>query len=274
MILFMDEGAHIFMIYIINLTIIFDPENRQLRIKDQHQLATGLSKPATRLLSELVKYAKTELSRDILLKHVWEDYGYAPSNASLSNHISELRKSFELLGEDKEIIATVPKVGFKLEADIYPETRLSGETARLLVDTETQNDAACLTQGDTFDIPVVTESKNRKIMIKIILSLFVLLLVAGMIIINISTDHTTSLIGIDGSCKIYAIDSAKKDVSYYQWAIKNIRRAGINCSREEQNIYYTEAQPFSAVLSTHFIAACPEKYGNENTMCNTYRFSE
>ena len=271
----MDEGAHIFMIYIINLTIIFDPENRQLRIKDQHQLATGLSKPATRLLSELVKYAKKELSRDILLKHVWEDYGYAPSNASLSNHISELRKSFELLGENKEIIATVPKVGFKLEADIYPETRLSGETARLLADPEAQNDAACLTKCDAIDIPVVTESKNRKMMIKIVLSLFVLLLGSGIaIIINMSTDHTTSLIGIDGSCKIYAIDSVKKDVSYYQRAIKNIRRAGINCSREEQNVYYTETQPFSAVLSTHFIAACPEKYGTENTMCNTYRFSE
>ncbi|WP_447872526.1 hypothetical protein [Serratia fonticola] len=32
------------------------------------------------------------------MKHVWEDYGFSPSSATLSNHVSELRKAFEALG--------------------------------------------------------------------------------------------------------------------------------------------------------------------------------
>lgn len=85
--------------YIINLTIIFDPKGRELVLKNDSQLSLGLSKPATRLLNELVNNSNIDLSRDQLIKRVWEDYGFSPSNATLNNHISELRKAFEFRGQ-------------------------------------------------------------------------------------------------------------------------------------------------------------------------------
>ena len=115
--------------YIINLTLIFDPESRLLMLRNNTQLTVGLSNPATRLLSELIKNNKTELTREILLKHVWEDFGFSPSGATLSNHISELRKAFEALGMSKDILLTVPRIGFKLDAEIHPETKLAKESA-------------------------------------------------------------------------------------------------------------------------------------------------
>lgn len=63
------------------------------------------------------------MPRETLIKHVWEDYGFSPSSATLSNHISELRKAFEALGINKDILITVPRVGFKMEAEIHPETK-------------------------------------------------------------------------------------------------------------------------------------------------------
>ena len=90
--------------YIINFTITFDPDSRLLKLRNKDQLTIELSKPATRLLIELIKNNKNEMTRETLIKHVWEDYGFSPSSATLSNHISELRKAFEALGINKDIL--------------------------------------------------------------------------------------------------------------------------------------------------------------------------
>ncbi|MHB7374621.1 winged helix-turn-helix domain-containing protein, partial [Klebsiella pneumoniae] len=98
-------------------------DSRLLKLRNKDQLTIELSKPATRLLIELIKNNKNEMPRETLIKHVWEDYGFSPSSATLSNHISELRKAFEALGINKDILITVPRVGFKMEAEIHPETK-------------------------------------------------------------------------------------------------------------------------------------------------------
>lgn len=121
--LLLQKRESILMKYIINFTITFDPDSRLLKLRNKDQLTIELSKPATRLLIELIKNNKNEMTRETLIKHVWEDYGFSPSSATLSNHISELRKAFEALGINKDILITVPRVGFKMEAEIHPETK-------------------------------------------------------------------------------------------------------------------------------------------------------
>ncbi|HBU7918333.1 TPA: winged helix-turn-helix domain-containing protein, partial [Klebsiella pneumoniae] len=121
--LLLQKRESILMKYIINFTITFDPDSRLLKLRNKDQLTIELSKPATRLLIELIKNNKNEMPRETLIKHVWEDYGFSPSSATLSNHISELRKAFEALGINKDILITVPRVGFKMEAEIHPETK-------------------------------------------------------------------------------------------------------------------------------------------------------
>ncbi|WP_438439668.1 winged helix-turn-helix domain-containing protein [Klebsiella pneumoniae] len=93
--LLLQKRESILMKYIINFTITFDPDSRLLKLRNKDQLTIELSKPATRLLIELIKNNKNEMPRETLIKHVWEDYGFSPSSATLSNHISELRKAFE-----------------------------------------------------------------------------------------------------------------------------------------------------------------------------------
>ncbi|MDQ4988180.1 winged helix-turn-helix domain-containing protein [Klebsiella pneumoniae] len=88
--LLLQKRESILMKYIINFTITFDPDSRLLKLRNKDQLTIELSKPATRLLIELIKNNKNEMPRETLIKHVWEDYGFSPSSATLSNHISEL----------------------------------------------------------------------------------------------------------------------------------------------------------------------------------------
>ncbi len=49
--------------YIINFTITFDPDSRLLKLRNKDQLTIELSKPATRLLIELIKNNKNEMPR-------------------------------------------------------------------------------------------------------------------------------------------------------------------------------------------------------------------
>ncbi|CAI1595489.1 winged helix-turn-helix domain-containing protein [Serratia quinivorans] len=104
--------------YLINLSIIFDVDKKCLSFYDDEKIFIDLTNPAARLLIELIKNNGSEITRDNLLTRVWTDYGFADSNASLNNCISELRKAFSSLGMAKKVILTIPKVGFMIDAEV------------------------------------------------------------------------------------------------------------------------------------------------------------
>ncbi|ANS41619.1 transcriptional regulator [Serratia inhibens] len=104
--------------YLINLSIIFDVDKKCLSFYDDEKIFIDLTNPAARLLIELIKNNGSEITRDNLLTRVWTDYGFADSNASLNNCISELRKAFSALGMAKKVILTIPKVGFMMDAEV------------------------------------------------------------------------------------------------------------------------------------------------------------
>ncbi|MGW1445094.1 winged helix-turn-helix domain-containing protein [Serratia rhizosphaerae] len=111
----------IIMKYIINLIIVYTPSEGTLALHNDPSLKINLSNPANRLLMELIKYNGTTLDRESLLRNVWEEYGFTGSNSNLNTYISELRKSFSSLSENIKVITTIPKVGFRLEAEVEPE---------------------------------------------------------------------------------------------------------------------------------------------------------
>lgn len=102
--------------YIINHNIYFDSSNGLLNLTDNKNLTSQLSRPGTRLLTELITHPGEIITRDHLIKKVWEDHDLTPSGSNLSNHISLLRKALLQLEVTEPIILTIPKVGFRLEA--------------------------------------------------------------------------------------------------------------------------------------------------------------
>ncbi|EIM8480850.1 winged helix-turn-helix domain-containing protein [Serratia marcescens] len=101
------------MFYVINGWIKFSPEDSQLSSMKDEEIMLTLSNQTTRLLMEFVKNCDEVLSKDYLLKSVWEDFGLTPSSNNLYSATSELRKAFTNLGETEAIIKTIPKVGFQ-----------------------------------------------------------------------------------------------------------------------------------------------------------------
>lgn len=104
--------------YFINQKFHFDGINETIKPIGRDTPLIKLSKPSSRLLEELLTQPGTTLSREELLQTVWENHGLTPSTSNLSNHISFLRKVFSQLGEHEKTIITVPKEGFKIEANV------------------------------------------------------------------------------------------------------------------------------------------------------------
>ncbi|MCW9429715.1 winged helix-turn-helix domain-containing protein, partial [Klebsiella pneumoniae] len=207
--------------YIINFTITFDPDSRLLKLRNKDQLTIELSKPATRLLIELIKNNKNEMTRETLIKHVWEDYGFSPSSATLSNHISELRKAFEALGINKDILITVPRVGFKMEAEIHPETKNKE------LDTSTDGfgknditeDSAVQKKMIKKTVEAYGKKELHRVLKPILTLIFILLSIITIItILTRERNEEPKPLGTMNKCKIYALGDDFPDPELFSHA--------------------------------------------------------
>lgn len=106
--------------YIINNTVVF-VEDDGIYLKDSTEVEVKLSSLSSRILSLLIENKGKPVSRDMIYKLVWENYGLAPSNTSLNNNISFLRKSLRDCGVD-DFIITIPKIGISIEKNILIDT--------------------------------------------------------------------------------------------------------------------------------------------------------
>lgn len=104
--------------YVINKTILFTTDIKQVSLLRDAECSIVLSNQAARLLEEMIRNNNKTLTREELLKKVWEDFGSTPSNNNLYMAVSEIRKAFRNSGLSEQIISTIPKVGFSFEAEI------------------------------------------------------------------------------------------------------------------------------------------------------------
>jgi len=133
--------------YLINEKIIVN--NEGFKLKGQSEIEIKLTVLPARILEEILALNGGFITRDILFKRVWENVGLEPSNSSLTQYISILRKSFRSIGIEEDVILTIPKVGFKLNENIRILSLSPLET----------------TEGDQFSLAseslVINENKNE-----------------------------------------------------------------------------------------------------------------
>lgn len=263
--------------YIINLTLIFDPDSQLLMLRNNNLLTVGLSKPATRLLNELIRNNKIELTRETLIKHVWEDYGFSPSSATLSNHISELRKAFEALGGSKDILITVPRVGFKMEAEIHPETKRPKE------DASVEMPEPAITAGEQVEkgnvTPNVTDSgrkttRHRMLKPSLALVLALLAIAAAIKLMTLNREEDPILVGVQDKCNFYTLSDNKQNGEQSAHARKMLSDAKIDCSQINRDVYYIEARPANDLLKVYFMAVCTKGADMNYKNCNNYKLVE
>jgi DNA-binding winged helix-turn-helix (wHTH) protein len=262
------------MIYIINTIIAFDPVTRNLALKNDTQLSVELSKPATRLLSELIEHNHATLVRDDLIKRVWEDYGFSPSKGNLSNSISELRKAFSSLGLHQEIILTVPRTGFRMEAAIHPVIKYEKEATKVVIDAvESLPEAPSLSMGARMLSRVEKlESREKKLTGRLLVAGSMGIAVIVSIIFSIwYKNEPIRLVTTIGMCNIFGLNNAKPP-SDFTINVKNmIETEGVNCTNESADIYYADTRPDNNLLKVRFMAVCRDNGTARYQNCTTYK---
>lgn len=260
--------------YIINLTLVFDVNTRTLTLKNDKHLSIELSKPATRLLCELINNNNTTLIREDIIRTVWIDYGFTPSSASLSNHISELRKAFESLGINKKIIITVPRTGFKMEADILPiiknEECISKQVGDVIKSGVPTPPVLTYTHVRVRLKNLIFEAIKYKKNI-IIFASVLLTIISGITLFTFKKNENTHLITTIGVCNIYDLSNTKPPTDLVANAKSMMKSEGIDCIHSAADIYYTDARPMNNLFKVRFMAVCryddTKKYQN----CTNYR---
>ncbi|MBP1036110.1 winged helix-turn-helix transcriptional regulator [Serratia fonticola] len=245
--------------YTINLIIVFDPEHRTLALNNNNQTALELSKPSCRVLNEFIKNNGVNLSRDSLLKNAWEDYGFPASNAGLNNCISELRKSFVSLGIEKPIIITLPKIGFRMEADIHPTPKQKTDAKIKKVEqvvTKPEKRGAVKQEKSIGTLPLVMPDKlTIKTMMMPTLALLAVLGFIGLVLLLRAPSTQLKLISTYKQCDIYSIRKDPIPGSEFR-AKKILESEKLDCDLVRQDIFYTEERPDNELLKITFLAAC------------------
>ncbi|TFZ52020.1 CadC family transcriptional regulator [Serratia proteamaculans] len=108
--------------YRLNDQIIFDVDTGTLSLTEFSDDPISISNPSKRLLLLLITHHGEAVSREVIFKKVWDDYGMVSGNNNLNQCVSKLRRVIKNLGIEDEVIVTVPKVGFMLRFEIMVES--------------------------------------------------------------------------------------------------------------------------------------------------------
>lgn len=247
------------MFFICNNSLLFDPEAHAISLVGQPETVLTLSAPAVRLLQEFIRHKGHDLSREELITRVWEEYGFTPSGNNLNKAVSELRKSFQLLGEHHDYIVTIPRHGFRFVADVVFQPAQAVQPA----------------EGLPHTVVATPEAKRQRISVKWAVAAAALLAAAvalGLMFkqqkkIVIPMKPTPVAQKIAG-CSIWLINDHGRPLVLSKLAAL-LEENNVACEREAYNIYYFSARFNLAAADEVFIGACPV---STTSLCKTIRY--
>ncbi|MFL4365026.1 winged helix-turn-helix domain-containing protein [Enterobacter asburiae] len=245
------------MFFICNNSLLFDPEAHAISLVGQPESVLTLSAPAVRLLQEFIKHKGRDLSREELIARVWEEFGFTPSGNNLNKAVSELRKSFQSLGEGHEFIVTVPRYGFRFEADVIFQP---GEN---------------ILSADPQPSSAPQEVKPRRAPLKIWAVVAVLIVAALGASLYFSRQQgifvPAKLKPVKekiARCSIWIINDHGRPLVLSKLA-ERLEANNVACGREAYDIYYFSARFSISDADEVFIGACP---ASNTSLCKTIRY--
>lgn len=248
------------MFFICNNSLLFDPEAHALSLVGQPESVLTLSAPAVRLLQEFIKHKGRDLSREELITRVWEEFGFTPSGNNLNKAVSELRKNFQALGEGHEFIVTVPRFGFRFEADVIFQPTESAPPA----------------VPEAAPEPAVEQPAGYKRLSRKWWLVLAILTLSAMMVglyfsrrLEITVPATLKPVQEKiAGCRFWLVNDHGRPLVLSKMA-ELLKQNNVACDREEYNIYYFSAHFSLAAADEVFIGACPV---SETSLCKTIRY--
>lgn len=257
--------------YFINQIIHFDSINGLIKLIDNDNSIIQLSRPGSRLLTELITRCGNTMTREELLRLVWEEHGLRPSGSNLSNHISLLRKTFSQLGMTENIIITVPKKGFRLDA----------ETTFTRFNHHSDNDSITKAEKMNEIVSSIVSVSNKCTLkptikkMRLVSAIIISLIVISLILIRYSFNSNKADFIEIGTCQLLdlAEDKNKNRVEKLNELEFLIKKNKIDCRKGKSTIYFRFSNFFpkkNYEQSTIFLTQCHLDRKNRLTHCESY----
>lgn len=106
------------MVFTIFNTVKFRSEDGAMWNIDHPNRRLSLTTIPARFFTYLLENANKMVDREELLNNIWHKYGLEPSNNSVNQYISQIRKSLIELGCNEDIIKTIPRMGFYIAGEM------------------------------------------------------------------------------------------------------------------------------------------------------------
>ena len=245
------------MFFICNNSLLFDPEAHAISLVGQPESVLTLSAPAVRLLQEFIKHKGHDLSREELITRVWEEFGFTPSGNNLNKAVSELRKSFQALGEGYEFIVTVPRYGFRFEADVIFQPGERIQPAEPQPPSAAKVEKPQRASLKRWGMPAV-------LIIAALGASFYFSRQQGIFV-------PAKLMPVKekiARCRLWIINDHGRPLVLSKLAAQ-LAANNVTCEREEYDIYYFSARFSIAAADEVFIGACPV---SQSSLCKTIRY--
>ncbi|NBJ32930.1 hypothetical protein GE191_04445 [Serratia fonticola] len=212
----------------------------------------------TRLFTYLLENTDRMVSREELLNNIWDKYGLDPSNNSVNQYISLIRKSLSELGCDEEIIKTVPRMGFYVSGEwvsYSQETAQGVET----ISTEVQ--------------PAIEQSRLRKGYKSALLAIS--LIISTLLVLQpfrSATGHldysfpksTLYKIGTIATCPVYGLnDSSPHTAARKEQLAQELAAVNAPCLNNEVFIFHSGEHYIYQQSGRAFITRC---ISSDNTL--------
>lgn len=270
----------IFVIYRINRTVIYNPDDGTLKLIDDdiHQVSAGeisLTPTANRLLHLLITHHGSVLQREELLENVWDNFGLKSSNNSLNQYISVLRRNFADLGLEELAIVTVPRIGFMFNQDLEIVTENTPAAADVAEIPEARHTVAHTPVASDLAQPPAGKRKRYAFTV---IALLALLTVANLshALYNVFSASNQEyearyLIGDLQGCKVYSFyraSTSSRKALLDEVAIQ-LRQADLTCPPGNDIYYRIQDTLDGKSAPIHFVSVCYPLADDHYALCHS-----
>jgi DNA-binding winged helix-turn-helix (wHTH) protein len=258
--------------YNINARLIYDATDGTLTLPGSDEPDSQLSITASALLYFFLRHTGV-VSRDEVLKKVWDDNGLTSSNSNLNQYLSMLRKTFRHYDIDN-IIVTVSRGMLQLNQDLsiaIIDAEPSG------VDAPHPSGATAETAAPTATPPAPAASRHSRGMCwylagACLLIIALLLVMFSIVGANVARPINLTLMN-HSQCELLASDEMLRSVSANAYG-KNFdevrQRLKLSCKPGERFVFFYGDRLETNGLGRVFLAHCAMHEDNPFSYCDNY----
>ncbi|NIY49075.1 winged helix-turn-helix domain-containing protein [Cedecea colo] len=253
--------------YNLNAGLIYNAEEGSLTLAGNDEPDTQLSITANALLSFFL-HNQSVVSRNEVLKKVWDDNGFTSSNANLNQYLSMLRKTFRHYGIENVII-TISRGYLQLNPAILVEA---------LDDVPPPTDAMPTAPSLTINDPVRPQPTGHQqgmcwYMASVALLLISILLLIPALFGGEKSRPIVLTSMANSPCELLASDDMLSSVTetVYDKNFDAVRqRLALPCRPDERFIFFYGDKLQTNGLGRVFMAHCAMHENNAFSYCDNY----